>query len=1081
MRLQRINNSTFFDKFHRFCIQVLLSLFLLSPLAICVPSSLESKELSVKFSLGDETPASFFIGNILKQTSRLDFRPSTASVTVSTNNLKMRATLLDTTRGLASRLLHLSDMGDLYTINTIDRDDVASICGPLECCTQPQCNLTFTAVFVHVESPDEPITVAVNVQLIDTNDNSPTFQDQQFSITIPETTSLDFAKGQTCINSEYSLPRASDKDSIANGVKNYHLEEHLDYFALTSPEHECYPCLKVSSVVPLDYENPKHRRFTLKLVAVDGGTVPKSGSITINIFLTDLNDNAPVFAQPSEVIRVIENHTYNQAIYTVRATDADSGANGRVQYHFKTQHSTTNQKTFVLNPETGELFMKSALDYEKFSERKIVLEILARDDGRPALTSSFSLTVVVIDVNDNPPEIVVQQNHTIMENGKANMPALQLLITDVDEVSQGKIECHLENQERLPLRLEGQTFLTIWTTRQLDYEKTPLLNFILVCQDNADPPKNTTLPMTIKVGNLNDNPPVFYSSQKNPTSAIELTLNEDERILRPVYLPTVIDDDGNPVSFSMISKDPDSPFTVKSDTGAVYLKSPLDYETFKHHEFEILATDIPEIGSTEPALTSSVKVLVKVRDVNDNAPELTSPSIIPVKPDTPIGYMVSQLTFKDADGDGQQEVLTKLIAQETFPKLTRKKYFALKENGALITLSPLNRDQLSVIALTVVATDIDIGNQFSSTVTLAVVIENPDGAKTLKIVRPFPGSTLILPVKKIPNRPLKPESLRGAIIPFEAYDSGKSKKLAFTIDKQCNASEFFEIDQNHTSIIKPVLTDTALSKLIGIPSGNRLEIVLKVTDVEEPSRTAESRFFIEFDWAPKMSSHALWPADAADADVDNQNDGRGDDSWLLSTDNAPVGDKDGGKPFKLSLGNIVMFLLILVFSLAVGFALFAAILWARAKRATSNATVATAAARRSQSPIVTASNSGEKSKRSSHKQSSIWRPGNTNSVVASECYHLTSTHPEQPSEVHYAILTSNGSTVLGELNKTSEASGSSGGPVLAYFDLIVPPTTEDQRAVQQNFPDLTTAASTASANPENTPSSTTPVNCYLVM
>lgn len=369
----------------------------------------------------------------------------------------------------------------------------------------------------------------------------------------------------------------------------------------------------------------------------------------------------------------------------------------------------------------------------------------------------------------------------------------------------------------------------------------------------------------------------------------------------------------------------------------------------------------------------------------------------------------------------------------------------------------------------------------ATTVTLAVVIENLDSVKTLKIVRPFPGSTLILPVKKIPNRPLKPESLRNANIPFEVYDSAKSKKLTFTIDRRCNGSEFFTIDQNYTSIIKPILTDVALSKLSSIPSGSKLEIVLKVTDAKEPTRMAESGFFVEFDWAPKMSSHALWPADAADTDADNQNDVRGDDSWLTSTDNIPVGDKDGGKPFKLSLGNIVMFLLILVFSLALGFALFAAILWARAKRATSNATIATAIARRSQSPIVATSSSGDKSKRSLHKQSSIWRPGNTNSVVANECYQLTSTHAEQPPEVHYAILTSNGGTVLGELNKTSEASGSSGGPVLAYFDLIVPPTPEDQRRVQQNFPDLTTTVSVASANPENPPSSTTPVNCYLVM
>ncbi|VUZ54143.1 unnamed protein product [Hymenolepis diminuta] len=49
------------------------------------------------------------------------------------------------------------------------------------------------------------------------------------------------------------------------------------------------------------------------------------------------------------------------------------------------------------------------------------------------MTSSFSLTIAVIDMNDNSPQIMVQQNHTVMENNKSNFPALQLLITDVDE------------------------------------------------------------------------------------------------------------------------------------------------------------------------------------------------------------------------------------------------------------------------------------------------------------------------------------------------------------------------------------------------------------------------------------------------------------------------------------------------------------------------------------------------------------------------------------------------------------------------------------------------------------------------
>ncbi|VDL17048.1 unnamed protein product [Hymenolepis diminuta] len=1073
MRLLRTNisPSNFILQFNIIFLPVYL-LILLSIIPV------KGKYLSVKFSLGDETQASSFIGNILKQTARLDYR---AKFNVgSTSSPKMRATLLDTTRGLASRLLHLSDMGDLYTINTIDRDDVVNVCGPLECCSLPQCNLTFTAVFVDSENSDDPIQIDVNVQIIDSNDNAPIFQDEQFSVTIPETTSLDLAKGQSA-SGEYSLPRASDKDSTQNGVKKYQLDGHSDIFLLTLPEQECYPCLKVSSSVLLDYENVRHRKFALKLIAIDGGAVPKSGSIAINILLTDLNDNAPVFAQPSEVIRVMENHTYNQAIYTVRATDADSDANGRVRYQFKTQHSTGIYEKFLLNSETGELILHSELDYEKFSERKITLDILAYDDGRPAMTSSFSLTIAVIDMNDNSPQIMVQQNHTVMENNKSNFPALQLLITDVDEVSQGKIECHLENEEHLPLRLEGQAFLTIWTTQGLDYEKTPFIDFNLICQDNADPPMNTTLPLSIKVGNQNDNPPVFYSPQKAPTELINLTISEDERILHPFYLPSVIDYDGSQVLFNIKSREKDCPFSVNSDTGGVYLKTPLDYERSKMHEFEIVAVDVPETDSKDPALTSSVKVRVKVQDVNDNPPELKSPHIIPVKHDTPIGHVVTQLIFKDADMDGEQEVSTKLVAQETYPLITSRKYFALKGNGALITLYSLDSDELSVIALTVVATDIGSDKTLSSTSTLAVIIESSKASDTLKIVRPFPKSTVVLPVKKSPGRPLKAENIRGISIPLEVYDSTKSKTLTYVIERRCNGSEYFMIDKNETLTIKPIINDATLAKLSSIPPGSKVEVIMKVTDSRELSRATDSTFYIEFDWASKMSLHALWPADAADADSESENDVRGENNWMEIKDQEPESDQSIGKPIKLSFGNIVMFLLILVFSLAVGFALFAAILWARAKRATSNAA---AAARRSQSSAVP-SNLFDKASLPFPKHSSIWRPGSPNSTLVNEGIQLTSSRSEQPPEVHYAILTSTGNTVLGEFNKASELPGTTSGPVLAYFDLIVPPSNEDPSSstatLQRSFPDLATVVSVSSPHPDNPASQSQSVNCYLVM
>ena len=77
----------------------------------------------------------------------------------------------------------------------------------------------------------------------------------------------------------------------------------------------------------LDYEQKKDYTFTI--AARDGG---KETTTTVKIFVTDVNDNAPVFKNDPYSADVAENAKIGHLVRTVIATDADSGYFGRVTY-----------------------------------------------------------------------------------------------------------------------------------------------------------------------------------------------------------------------------------------------------------------------------------------------------------------------------------------------------------------------------------------------------------------------------------------------------------------------------------------------------------------------------------------------------------------------------------------------------------------------------------------------------------------------------------------------------------------------------------------------------------------------------
>lgn len=146
----------------------------------------------------------------------------------------------------------------------------------------------------------------------------------------------------------------------------------------------------------LDREiNPE---YTVTVAAIDTGNPPQTGTTTVLIKLSDVNDNGPVLNQNQLVGHVMENEAVGSLIMTLSATDPDSKPNGAPFKYFLT--GGTHKDYVTINQNNGDLKTSAVLDREVTPELDIVIEI--EDSGEPVQRSKYAIKIIIDDQNDNP-------------------------------------------------------------------------------------------------------------------------------------------------------------------------------------------------------------------------------------------------------------------------------------------------------------------------------------------------------------------------------------------------------------------------------------------------------------------------------------------------------------------------------------------------------------------------------------------------------------------------------------------------------------------------------------------------------
>ncbi|XP_067374272.1 protocadherin alpha-3-like isoform X15 [Channa argus] len=233
-------------------------------------------------------------------------------------------------------------------------------------------------------SSEKTITVVIS----DVNDNRPLFSMSPYTFYITENNDL--------LALAFSV-RAFDIDDSENARISYHIprettEVSVGLFLNINSENGDITALK-----SFDFETMK--TFQFQVVATDSGTPSLSNNVTVNVFILDQNDNAPVILYPVSsngsaegVEEVPHNVNAGHLVTKVRAYDADIGYNGWLLFSLQ---QVTDHSLFALDRYTGQI--RTLRSFTETDEAEHKLLILVKDNGNVSLSATATVVVKVVE------------------------------------------------------------------------------------------------------------------------------------------------------------------------------------------------------------------------------------------------------------------------------------------------------------------------------------------------------------------------------------------------------------------------------------------------------------------------------------------------------------------------------------------------------------------------------------------------------------------------------------------------------------------------------------------------------------
>lgn len=226
--------------------------------------------------------------------------------------------------------------------------------------------------------------------------------------------------------------------------------------------------------------------------------------------ILDVNDNSPKFPEENYTLEVLESATVGSRFQMEGAHDLDVGLNSLQSYKLNhNQYFRLETEEFGEDGKVPFLILQRPLDREHAAQHWLLLT--AADGGKPSKSGTINITIIVSDVNDNPPVCDKQKySITIKENAPAGTFLLTVNASDPDEGVNSEIEYSLRSKHRglssEPFDLNSRTGkLTV--KGGLDYEEKQVYEIKVLAADKGAVSLSTHCNVVVRVEDVNDNPP----------------------------------------------------------------------------------------------------------------------------------------------------------------------------------------------------------------------------------------------------------------------------------------------------------------------------------------------------------------------------------------------------------------------------------------------------------------------------------------------------------------------------------------------------------------------------------------------
>ncbi|NWV31570.1 CADH8 protein, partial [Grantiella picta] len=481
--------------------------------------------------------------------------------------------------------------GDIHAMKRLDREEKAEY------------TLTAQAVDRDTNQPLEPPSEFI-IKVQDINDNPPEFVDGPYHATVPE---------MSVVGTFVTKVTATDADDpvYGNSAKLvYSILEGQPYFSI-----EPHTAIIKTALPNMDREAKEEYFVVIQAKDMGGHMGGLSGTTTVTITLTDVNDNPPKFAQSLYHFSVMEDVALGEPIGRVKANDLDIGENAKSSYDIiEGDGMDIFEITTDAQTQDGIIRVRKPLDFETKKSYTLKVEaanihIDPRFLGGGPFKDTATVKIVVEDADEPPVFSSPTYLLEVHENAALNSVLGQVTAHDPDVSSSPirfSIDRHTDLERQFNINAEDGK-ITLATP--LDRETSTWHNITIVATETRNHSQVSRVPVAIKVLDVNDNAPEFASEH-------EAFLCENGKPGQVIQIVSAVDKDdpknGHYFLYSLLPEMVNNPnFTIKKNEDNT-LSILAKHSGFSRQKQEVYLLPIVISDSGTPPMSSTSTLTIRV-------------------------------------------------------------------------------------------------------------------------------------------------------------------------------------------------------------------------------------------------------------------------------------------------------------------------------------------------------------------------------------------------------------------------------------------------------------------------------------